>query len=138
VIDGERVASLLTSDRYASGLGIRLVEVGESSLTIEMTVAEAMTNFHGGLHGGVLFSLADCAFSLYSNSYGERAVAIDTHMVFSAAVSPGETLSAMVEEVNRGRTLATYRVLVHRADGKLAGHFIGTVFIQGSNLRSDV
>jgi len=129
VIDGERVASLLAADQYASGLGIRLIEVGESSITVEMTVAGSMTNFHGGLHGGVLFSLADCAFSLYSNSYGDPAVAIDTHMVFSAAVAEGEILSAVVEEVNRGRTLATYRVLVHRSDGKLAGHFTGTVLL---------
>jgi acyl-CoA thioesterase len=129
VIDGDRVATLLATDRYASGLGIRLVDIGESDIRIEMTVDQAMTNFHGGLHGGVLFSLADCAFSLYSNSYGAKAVAIDTHMVFSAAVGPGETLSAVVDEVNRGRTLATYRVLVRRADGKLAGHFTGTVML---------
>lgn len=129
MINAERVAGLLTSDRYASGLGIRLVEVGEESITIEMMVVESMTNFHGGLHGGAMFSLADCAFSLYSNSYGEPAVAIDTHMVFSAPVGPGERLSAVVEEVNRGRSLATYRVLVHRPDGKLAGHFTGTVLL---------
>ena len=129
MIDAARVASLLASDQFASGLGIRLVEVGESRITIDMVVVESMTNFHGGLHGGALFSLADCAFSLYSNSYGDPAVAIDTHMVFSAAVTPGEILSAGVEEVNRGRSLATYRVLIHRADGKLAGHFTGTVLL---------
>ncbi len=129
MIDAARVAGLLASDQYASGLGIRLVDVGESQITIDMAVVESMTNFHGGLHGGALFSLADCAFSLYSNSYGDPAVAIDTHMVFSAAVNPGEVLSAVVEEVNRGRSLATYRVLIHRADGKLAGHFTGTVLL---------
>lgn len=129
MIDGDRVATLLATDRYATGLGIRLIEVGDSDIRIEMTVDEAMTNFHGGLHGGVLFSLADCAFSLYSNSYGGRAVAIDTHMVFSAAVGPGDTLSAVVEEMSRGRTLATYRVLVRRTDGRLAGHFTGTVLL---------
>ncbi len=129
MIDGERVATLLATDRHASGLGIRLVDVGESDIRIEMTVDETMTNFHGGLHGGVLFSLADCALSLYSNSYGPKAVAIDTHMVFSAGVGPGEKLTAVVEEVNRGRTLATYRVLVRRPDGRLAGHFTGTVLL---------
>ena len=128
MIDAERVGKLLAADRYASGLGIRLVEVGEETITVEMPVVESMTNFQGGLHGGVLFSLADCALSLYSNSYGAPAVAIDTHMVFSAAVSPGEKLSAVAEEINRGRNLATYRVLVHRADGRVAGHFTGTVF----------
>jgi phenylacetic acid degradation protein PaaD len=132
VIDAERVAELLAADRYASGLGIRLVDVGADTISLEMPVGESMTNFHGGLHGGVLFSLADCAFSLYSNSYGEPAVAVDTHMVFSAAVTPGEKLSAVVEELSRGRSLASYRVMVRRTDGKLAGNFTGTVFIRDS------
>jgi phenylacetic acid degradation protein PaaD len=129
LIDVERVAALLAADAYATGLGIRLVEVAEESIIIEMAVNRSLTNFHGGLHGGALFSLADCAFSLYSNSYGPAAVAIDTHMVFSAPVNPGDTLSARVEEVNRGRRLATYRVMVHRSDGKVAGHFTGTVLL---------
>ena len=129
MIDAERVAKLLAADQYATGLGIRLVEVDKDTLTIEMAVVEPMTNFHGALHGGVLFSLADCALSLYSNSYGKSAVAVDTHMVFSAGVRPGEKLTAVAEEVSRGRSLATYRVLVHRADGKVAGHFTGTVFL---------
>jgi acyl-coenzyme A thioesterase PaaI-like protein len=38
-------------------------------------------------------------------------------------------LTATAEEVRRGRTLATYRVLVRRADGKVIGHFTGTVYI---------
>ena len=129
MIDVERVAALLAADAYATGLGIQLVEVAEESIIVEMAVDGSLTNFHGGLHGGALFSLADCAFSLYSNSYGPAAVAIDTHMVFSAPVNPGETLSARVEEVNRGRRLATYRVMVHRSDGKVAGHFTGTVLL---------
>jgi len=134
VIDAGRVAGLLSSDRYASSLGIRLMDVGDDSITVAMRVAESMTNFHGGLHGGALFSLADCAFSLYSNSYDEPAVAIDTHMVFSAAVATGENLSAVVEEISRGNALATYRVIVRRADGKVAGHFTGTVFIHRSEV----
>ena len=129
MIDAGRVAALLAADRYAAGHGIENISVGSASITIGMTVTEAMTNFHGSLHGGALFSLADCAFSLYSNSYGPAAVAIDTHMVFSAAVGPGETLAAEVEELNRGRSLATYRVVVRRNDGRLAGHFTGTVLL---------
>ena len=129
MIDGRRVSDLLSADQYASGLGIELVEVTEGSIVLAMDTTAAMTNFHGGMHGGALFSLADCAFSLYSNSYGAPAVAIDTHMVFSAAIRPGERLRAVAEEVHRGRTLATYRVLVHRGDGRVAGHFTGTVYI---------
>lgn len=125
----ERAVALLTADRYATNLGIRLVAAASDRVTVAMTVTDEMTNFLGGLHGGALFSLADCAFSLASNLAGDRAVAIDTHLVLNAAVEVGEELTAVAEEVSRGRTLGTYRVLVNRADGRVAGHFTGTVYI---------
>lgn len=129
MIDSNRVALLLEADKHGQAMGIRLLEVGVGTITLGMRVTAGMTNFHGGMHGGALFSLADCALSLASNAPGDRAVAIDTHMVFSAAVGPGEELTAVVDEVHRGRTLATYRVIVRRSDGRVAGHFTGTVFI---------
>lgn len=117
------------ADKHAQGMGVRLIDVGDATITLGMTVTDDMTNFHGGIHGGALFSLADCALSLASNAPGDRAVAIDTHMVFSAQVGPGEELTAVVEEVHRGRTVATYRVIVRRRDGRVTGNFTGTVFI---------
>lgn len=125
----ERAAALLEADAYARGLGINLVAVEGTSVTVSMVVTAGMTNFHGGMHGGALFSVADCAFSLASNLAGERAVAIDTHLVLSSAPQVGDTLTAVAEEVHRGRTLATYRVIVTRPSGRVAGHFTGTVFI---------
>ncbi|HKX76129.1 MAG TPA: hotdog fold thioesterase [Acidimicrobiia bacterium] len=125
----ERAAALLEADAYARGLGIDLVAVEGTSVTVSMVVTDGMTNFHGGMHGGALFSVADCAFSVASNLAGERAVAIDTHLVLSSAPQVGETLTAVAEEVHRGRTLATYRVIVTRPGGRVAGHFTGTVFI---------
>jgi acyl-CoA thioesterase len=125
----QRAEALLDADPYATGLGIRLLDVDEQTITLGMTVTPAMTNFLGVLHGGALFSFADCAFSLASNLPGDRAVAIDTHLVLSAGAGVGEELTARVEEVTRGRSLATYRVVVTRADGKVAGNFTGTVFI---------
>ncbi len=128
----ERAAALLAVDRYAANLGIRLVDAGSDQVSVAMTVTAEMTNFLGGLHGAALFSLADCAFSIASNLSGDRAVAIDTHLVLSAGVDVGEELTAVAEEVSRGRTLGTYRVLVSRADGRVAGHFTGTVYITPS------
>ncbi len=77
----------------------------------------------------MVFSLADCAFSLGSNAAGDRAVAIDTHLVLTAASRPGDRLTAVVTEASRGRTLGTYRVEVTRGDDRVIGVFTGTVFI---------
>lgn len=129
MIDAGRVSARLEADRYAQSFGISLVEVGEDFVKVGMTITEEQTNFHGATHGGVVFSLADCAFSLYANSYEPDASAIDTHMVFSAGTKPGDQLTATATEVHRGRTLATYRVVVLRSDGRVVGHFTGTVFI---------
>ncbi|MDJ0924827.1 MAG: hotdog domain-containing protein, partial [Acidimicrobiia bacterium] len=69
-------------------------------------------------------------FSLISNAAGPVAVAIDTHLVISAATKPGDRLRAEATEVRRGRQLATYQVRVTRDDNRLCGLFTGTVFIQ--------
>ena len=127
--DLERVAELLAADAYASGFGIELAQVTDDEIVIAMDVGEAHTNFLGVGHGGMVFSLADCAFSLASNSTGDPAVAIDTHLVLTASTRPGDRLEARVHEVSRGQTLGTYRAEVTRTDGRTVALFTGTVYI---------
>lgn len=130
--DRTTVAGLLEGDRYARDLGVELVSVTADEVVVAMDVTESHTNFLGVGHGGMVFSLADCAFSLASNSAGDRAVAIDTHLVLTAATRPGDRLEARVRELSRGRTLGTYRAEVTRGDGRTVALFTGTVFINRS------
>lgn len=127
--DRERVLELFSRDAYADALGAELVSVSDAELVVALDVEDRHLNFLGGGHGGMVFSLADCAFSLASNSAGPEAVAIDTHMVFTAAAGPGDRLTATATELSRGRTLGTYHVKVTRDDGRVAGLFTGTVHI---------
>jgi acyl-CoA thioesterase len=134
--DSARVASLLEADKYARGLGVELVSVSDDEIVVALEVTDDHANFLGVGHGGMVFSVADCAFSLASNSAGADAVAIDTHLVLTAASRPGDRLQAVVREVSRGRTLGTYRAEVTRADGRVVGLFTGTVYInQGQTAR---
>ena len=123
---------MLGADVYARSLGVSLVSVSDEEITIEMTVGPEHLNFLEVGHGGMVFSLADCAFSLASNSAGERAVAIDTHLVLTAASRSGDRLRATATEASRGRTLGTYRVDVTRYDGRTVALFTGTVHITPS------
>lgn len=131
VFDAGRVTRLLADDPYAQSLGIELVGVTERDITVGLTVGAQHLNFLGVGHGGMVFSLADCAFSLASNSAGDPAVAIDTHLVLTAPARHGDRLEAKVHEVSRGRTLGTYRAEVRRDDGRIVGLFTGTVHIGG-------
>lgn len=126
-----RIEDLLEEDNYARLLGVELVDVTPDEITIAMVVGEDHLNFLDVGHGGMVFSLADCAFSLASNAAGDRAVAIDTHLVLTAATRAGDRLVATIREVSRGRTLGTYRAEVTRPDGRTAALFTGTVHITG-------
>jgi phenylacetic acid degradation protein PaaD len=127
-----RVTEMLAADPYAQALGVALDSVTDDEIVIGLEVGPDHLNFLGVGHGGMVFSLADCAFSLASNSDGDRAVAIDTHLVLTAGSQPGDRLRAVATEVSRGRTLGTYRVEVAREDGRKVGLFTGTVLITPS------
>ncbi|MGI9667697.1 MAG: PaaI family thioesterase [Acidimicrobiia bacterium] len=126
----ERIAAAIAADPYATAQGFRVVEVTDEDVIVEMTVRTDQVNFLGGTHGGVLHSLADCAFSLASNAYPEDAVAIDTHLAITGPTGIGTTLRATASEATRGKSLATYRVDVTRDDGRTVALFTGTVFVK--------
>jgi acyl-CoA thioesterase len=124
-----RVEDLVRADPYAQLLGITLASVSDDEIVVELEVGPSHLNFLGVGHGGMVFSLADCAFSLGSNAAGDRAVAIDTHLALTGAAREGDRLRARVVEATRGRTLGTYRVDVTRGDGRVIGLFTGTVHV---------
>lgn len=119
---------LLAADAFAKSLGIKWVEGSETHCVVAMEVGAQHLNFGDLVHGGVIFSLADCAFSLASNGPGRLAVAVDTHLVIPAASHQGDVLAATAEQVSLGNKLATYRVMVTRDPDTVVGHFTGTVY----------
>ena len=81
-----------------------------------MTVEPRHLNFNGGCHGGAIFSLADSAFGLASNSHGPLASGIAAHITYQAGVRAGERLVARATEVSRSRRVAVYRIDVVRPE----------------------
>ena len=58
---------ILAEDHASAWLGIELLEVGEGSARIAMTVRPEMLNGFGIAHGGMIFAFADSAFALACN-----------------------------------------------------------------------
>jgi phenylacetic acid degradation protein PaaD len=96
---------------------------------LHLTLAEEHLNFNGSCHGGVIFTLADTAFGLASNSHGAVAAGIDAHITFQLPARVGDTLVAKASEVSRSRRLSVVRVDVTHEDGRAVSSFTGTVFI---------
>ncbi len=123
-----RTAQLSANDAFMRHCNVELVTAGAGHATLRMTVSRSHLNFHGACHGGALFSLADGAFGLASNSHGVFAAGIDAHIAYHLAAREGDVLLARATEIARSRRVATYRIDVEREDGTRIASFTGTVY----------
>jgi acyl-CoA thioesterase len=113
-------------DPYMRLLGIEGEVPAPGQARVWTTLRPEHCNSYGSAHGGFLYTLADAAFALASNSHGALAVALSTHMEYLAATAAGERLEAVASEVHLGRRVGVYRVDI-RSAGRLVGTFTGTV-----------
>lgn len=115
------------SDPYMRLLGLEVRHLGPGQAVLAGCVQAQHLNIHGYGHGGFIYSLADAAFALASNSHGVPAVALATHLEHFKAVREGDVLEAHAREENLGRRTATYRIEIRR-NTDLVALFTGTVF----------
>jgi acyl-CoA thioesterase len=112
-------------DQLASMLGIVLDEMGPGRSRLSMTVRDDMANSVGTCHGGIIFSLADCAFAYSCNSRNRKTVAAGASIDFVSAARLGDRLTAVAEErVLVGRT-GIYDVRVVDQNEELIAFFRG-------------
>ena len=98
--DSERgvAAGMFAADLASNELGMELLDLGDGSAIVRMTVTRTMINGHGIAHGGYVFLLADTAFACACNSRGVVTVAAGADISFVAPVSEGAVLVATAAE----------------------------------------
>ncbi|NWF25760.1 hydroxyphenylacetyl-CoA thioesterase PaaI [Streptomyces sp. PKU-EA00015] len=101
-------------------LGIELLEHGEGTAELRMTVTPAMVNGHKIAHGGCLFRFADTAFACACNSRGPVTVAAAADIDFIAPAYEGDVLVAVARERTRFGRSGIYDVSVRRGDEAIA------------------
>jgi acyl-CoA thioesterase len=121
-------------DRYGELLGIELLEMGPGSSLLSMVVRDDMFNFNGLAHGGAIFSLADAAFAVASNSHGVTAVALNMEISYLRTVPSGTRLLAEATEEHLGRRTALYHITVSTEDGDLVASCHGVVYRKRESL----
>jgi acyl-CoA thioesterase len=100
-------------DHYAALLGIVALSASASSGRAELLVQERHLNDIGRVHGGALFSLADAAVALATNTMeSERAVVTIGEIQFLRPAASGERLVATAVREFRLRRRAGYRVRI--------------------------
>ncbi len=123
----EELHARLREDPYANYLGIEVDRLDKGYALCSLTVTEQMINFLGLLHGGLVFSLADVAFSAASNSDYSPSYALDVSGSFLRSAKVGDKLISEAKLVHTTRRTGIYRMEVRNGDELLA-LFNGTVF----------
>ncbi len=123
----EIIKEYFKKDRFAKHCGIVLMEVSKGSAKVKMNITADHINGVGIIQGGAIFTLADLAFAMASNSYGTVAVAINVNISFIKAINKG-TLYAQATETSMNPKLATYDVRVTDDNDALIALFQGMVY----------
>jgi acyl-CoA thioesterase len=115
------------NDLFARHNNIELLEAGEGRALARMNIEPYHFNGAGTVHGGAIFTLADFAFAVASNSHGKLAMGINTSVNFVKAAVSG-TLYAEAMEQSLNPKLATYSVMITDDRKETVAIFQGMVY----------
>jgi 1,4-dihydroxy-2-naphthoyl-CoA hydrolase len=108
-------------DGWCRAMGVRFVRVTLDEVVAEWTVAEqhrqAYGIVHGGVHCGVIETLASVGGALHALQDGRSVVGLENHTSFLHAVREG-TLTATARPVTRGRRTQVWEASVVDAKGR--------------------
>ena len=126
-MDTDKARAFFAADRYAALTGIDIVEAAPGYCKTSLTIEDKHLNAANVVQGGVIFTLADFAFAIASNSHGPLALAINVNISFLSARSSG-TLYAVATEITEPNRLGAYDVLVTDETGAPVARFNGMVY----------
>jgi acyl-CoA thioesterase len=133
----EKIARFMReNDKMAVWLNVELLEVNAGYAKVGMVIREDMLNAADVCQGGALFSFADFAFALASNSHGKLALAISANISFTNPAFLGDRLIAEAQELQRTKRTGFYQIkVVREADQKLIAFFSGHVFVKEESMK---
>ena len=124
----EIVDLMFSNDPYSNFLGISIESCGLGTCQLKLKVHEQLLNGFSIAHGGISYSLADSALAFAANSYGIKAVSIESSISHLKTVQLGDELVATVEEIIKGNKIGVYQVTISNQNNLVVAHFKGTVF----------
>ncbi|MDX9880737.1 MAG: PaaI family thioesterase [Prolixibacteraceae bacterium] len=126
-MDIEKARLFFNNDRYAALTGVEILEIAEGYCKAKLEIGEQHLNSANVVQGGAIFTLADLAFAVASNSRGQLALAVNVNISFLKGKSTG-TLFATATELNDPKRIGAYDVLVTDENEEIIARFNGLVY----------
>ncbi|MDR6301863.1 PaaI family thioesterase [Mesonia maritima] len=125
-------AHMLANDSFSQWLGIEIVEVREGYCKVKMTLRKEMLNSMKKAHGGITYSLADTAFGFACNTFGKKAVSIETSINHIEALEEGDVITAESDVKSQKNKLGFYIVEIKK-ENQLVALFKGVTYRTSAN-----
>lgn len=112
-------------------LGIALVEIGDRYAVMRVKVGPAHGNYYGGVHGGLIATLADTVlfFPRPLLPSGLTVTTATLNVSYVRAPQMGDVLTARSELLHLGRRTASLTVRIHDQARRLVAHGTGTLLV---------
>lgn len=128
-INRARLEDMFMGDAYVNGLGAELLEWDGGHATFRLRSEPRHANFVGTVHGGAMFSLADSAIGVASNSWGRVCMLLTANAQYLSAPHVGDVLLARAVERSRTRrTVALAIDVTSESAGTLRAAFQALCF----------
>lgn len=127
------VQKMMGKDAFSQWMDVKIIEIKAGFCQLKATIKAEMVNGFMIAHGGISYSLSDSALAFASNTYGKKCVSIETSISHTRPAKINDVLTATCTELNRGKTIGVYQVIVTNQEGKKVAVFKGTVFISDEN-----
>jgi len=123
----EKLLNYFENDRYAALTGIEIEEAGPGYCKAKLEIKDKHLNAANVVQGGAIFTLADLAFAVASNSRGQLALGINVNISFLKGKSEG-ILYATATEVAQPKRIGAYDVLITDEKNEVIARFNGLVY----------
>src|SRR6266851_4333709 len=111
------------AEGWLQAMGVTITHATDEEVRAELTVGpEHLQSYgivHGGVHCGLIESLASIGAALYALPRSQSVVGLENSTSFIRAVRAGATLRAVATPVTRGRKTQVWEAKVEDGEGRI-------------------
>jgi acyl-CoA thioesterase len=127
------IKDFFRNDHFAHSAGIELIEVGNGTAKARMRILPNHLNAGNVCQGGAIFTLADFAFAVATNSHAQLTLSVGADIHFFKAENKG-VLYAEAKEIFSHNKLCCCEVKVTNEAGDLVATLTGTGYRKNKEL----
>ncbi|MDR3308456.1 MAG: hotdog fold thioesterase [Tannerella sp.] len=121
----DKIREFFKGDAFAAGAGVELLDVGKGYARARMEILPKHYNGGGVCQGGAIFTLADLAFAVATNTHSKLTYSICSEIHIFKSERAGYLFAEAQEVFNHSR-LSHCEVKVTNEQGELIATFNGT------------